>query len=142
MGVTVTNCKAAVVILTAVVPVIPPAVALMFTPPAATPVTMPWTGTPVATVGIPGSLLTIATAGLADDQCAELVTSCRLPSGSVAMATRPDGTPWPNAIGGGGGNGSSSGQLDSGLLMLAGQTSMGGIRPGLKTRERSHPLKP
>src|SRR6267143_4614758 len=78
-GVTVINWGVAAVTITEATPLTPPAVAVMFTVPAASPVTTPCHVTPVTYPGIPGSLLTVATAGLPEDHWTELVRSCRLP---------------------------------------------------------------
>src|SRR5664279_2148547 len=89
MGVTVINCGVAAVTITETAPLTPPAVAVMFTVPAASPVTTPWPVTPVTYPGMPGSLLIVATAGLPEDHCTELVRSCLLPSAKVPIAINP-----------------------------------------------------
>src|ERR1700687_418820 len=91
-GVTAINCGVAAVTNTETTLLTPPPVAVIFTVPAASPVTTPWLGTPVTYPGIPGSLLTVATAGVPDDHWTELVRSCLLPSAKVPIAIKPYGT--------------------------------------------------
>src|ERR1700716_484373 len=88
-GVTAINCGVAAVTNTEATPLTPPPVAVIFTAPAASPVTTPWPVTPVMYPGMPGSLLTVATAGLPDDHCTDLVRSCLLPSAKVPIAIKP-----------------------------------------------------
>src|SRR6266446_1927890 len=88
-GVTVINCGVAAVTITEATLLTPPAVAVMFTVPAASPVTTPWPVTPVTYPGIPGSLLMVATDELPEEHGTELVRSCLLPSAKVPIAIKP-----------------------------------------------------
>src|SRR5258708_7967614 len=124
MGVTVRRLGVASVTMTSDVPLMPPALAVSVTWPLANPVTLPCVGTPVAKPGIPGSSLIAAIAESDDDHRTEPVRFSRLPSVNVPIATRPKGTSLAKLTGGGGGIGSSGGQLFRGSATDAAQMSI------------------